>query len=172
MAADERFELVNLRGDVIGFAPRRLVHADNRLLHRVVHVVVTNARGHLLLQRRSLAKDIAPGVWDTSVGGHLLPGETVAEGARREMREELGLDGEPTFLYSWLYRSARESELVHTHHFSAEGPFVFPPQEIDQVRFWSPEEIESHLGTQAVSSQLALEYARFSAFRRGCRDFS
>lgn len=45
----------------------------------------------VLFQRRSLAKLDYPGLWDTSVGGHIQAGESVSDGVR-EIREELGVE--------------------------------------------------------------------------------
>jgi len=53
--------------------------------------MVFNKQGDLLLQKRSMSKDIGPGKWDTSVGGHVNPGEDVYSAAVREMDEELGI---------------------------------------------------------------------------------
>ena len=76
--------------------------ADPSLLHKVVHVLVFNDAGNLLLQKRSMNKDVAPGKWDTSVGGHVSPGEDLKTAALREMKEELGVipeDIEPLYSY-------------------------------------------------------------------------
>ncbi|HIJ60603.1 MAG TPA: NUDIX domain-containing protein, partial [Nitrospirae bacterium] len=73
---DEEFlEIVDADGNTIGTALRSDVHGNPALLHKVVHVLVFNKRGDLLLQKRSLSKDVAPGKWDTSVGGHVSPNE-------------------------------------------------------------------------------------------------
>ncbi len=58
----------------------------------VVHLCIFNTKGQLLIQQRSLQKSMFPGVWDLSAGGHVLSGETTAEAAMRETREELGFD--------------------------------------------------------------------------------
>ena len=81
----EKLEIVDNDGNVIGLAERSELHRNPGLIHRVVHVLVFNNSGELLLQKRSLKKDIAPGKWDTSVGGHVNPGEDVFAAARREM---------------------------------------------------------------------------------------
>ena len=47
----------------------------------------------ILLQHRSLAKDVWPGRFDASAAGHVRFGETLAEAAR-EVREELGISVE------------------------------------------------------------------------------
>jgi len=81
----EILEVVDTRGDVVGAAPRKCVHGNNALLHRVVHVLVYDKNNRLLLQKRSLNKRVAPGRWDTSVGGHVDCGESIrrACGLRR-----------------------------------------------------------------------------------------
>src|SRR3990172_7021722 len=88
---DETLEVVDKDGNVLGLAKRSEIHGNPSLVHRVVHVLVFNSKGDLLLQKRSMNKDVAPGTWDTSVGGHVNPGEDIPEAARREMKEELGI---------------------------------------------------------------------------------
>lgn len=146
-SADEPFDLVDETGRVIGRSTRRACHSDPRLIHPVVHVLVFDLAGQLLLQKRSARKDTQPGKWDTSVGGHLQPGEDPLAAARREMREELGLEIEtlqPAHEYVW--RCPRESEYVRTYTAVSGGAFHPDPEEIDELRFWSPEEIQANLG--------------------------
>lgn len=57
----------------------------------LVHVCIFNTRGELLIQRRQPHKQGWSGLWDLSVGGSVIAGESTAEGAERETREELGL---------------------------------------------------------------------------------
>ena len=68
-------DIYNEAGEPIGRATRGEAHQNPSLVHRAVHVLVFNRGGQLLLQKRVQAKDIEPGKWDTSVGGHLDPGE-------------------------------------------------------------------------------------------------
>ena len=97
---EEWFPVVNNEGKVTGKAPRSLCHdGKSFLLHPVVHLHIFNRSGKLYLQKRSMKKDTQPGKWDTSVGGHIGMGESVAEALIRETREELGLNGfTPQFL--------------------------------------------------------------------------
>ncbi len=72
----ERFDLYDAREyRVIGRAARGECHGNPALVHAVARVHVVDRAGRLLLQKRSAAKDIQPGRWDTAVGGHLQPGE-------------------------------------------------------------------------------------------------
>jgi isopentenyldiphosphate isomerase len=166
VASDELFPLVNEQGDVVGSAQRCEVHGNPALMHPVVHCIVVNARGELLLQLRSLDKDIQPGRWDTSVGGHVQWGEAIPEALQRELAEELGLDAsslEVRFLYRYVMRSEVETELVHTYQCVSDGPFVMQTSEIDELRFWSCDQIERALGSGVFTPNFEDEYARFKA---------
>ena len=62
---DEWFEIVDEHGKVAGKALRSECHGNPVLVHRTAHVMVFHPDGRLLLQKRSLKKDIQPGKWDT-----------------------------------------------------------------------------------------------------------
>ena len=92
--SEELFDIVDDNGNIIGTAPRSKCHGDPSLIHRTAHVFVFHPDGRqVLLQLRRKDKDIQPGKWDTSVGGHLDHGEDYETAARRELREELGFTG-------------------------------------------------------------------------------
>ncbi|MFZ5998161.1 MAG: NUDIX hydrolase [Nitrospirota bacterium] len=159
---EELLEIVDKEGNVLGVAPRSAIHGNPDLLHKVVHVLVFNDRGELLLQKRSMSKDVAPGKWDTSVGGHVAPAEELTVSAQREMEEELGIAvGELAFLYSYIHSNAYESELVFTHSCIHNGPFSFNAEEIDEVRFWSIDEIKNAIGSGTLSDNFESEIMKY-----------
>ena len=159
---EELFDIVNEAGEKIGQAPRSRCHGDPSLIHRVVHVLVRNAAGALFLQKRALNKDIQPGKWDTSVGGHVQPGEELDQAARREMKEELGVVPERfDMAYEYLWRTEIETELVRTYIVRHEGPFSLQAEEIDEGRFWAPDEIEPQLGTGLFTPNFEVEFGRY-----------
>jgi isopentenyldiphosphate isomerase len=162
---EELLEVVNHKGEVVGILPRNHIHGDPSLIHRVIHVLVFNTKGHLLLQKRSLSKDVAPGRWDTSVGGHLNPGEDPISAAKREMKEELGMSGEePNFLYTYMHTNSYETELVYTYSCLYEGEINFNQEEIDEVKFWSLEMIGEHIGRQILSDNFEQEILNYIQF--------
>lgn len=163
----EILEIVNAKGVVLDQAPRDVIHGDNSLLHRVVHVVVRNGAGDILLQKRSANKDVAPGRWDTSVGGHMARGETILEALQREAKEEIGVACKSAvFMYTYIHRNAYESELVYTYECIQEGPFTLNKEEIDEIRFWSLVKIKNSLGKGILSDNFEDEFERILRHRQ------
>ena len=154
---EEMIEVVDSEGNVISIARRSEVHGNPALMHRVVHVLVFGSDGRLYLQKRSMSKDVAPGLWDTSVGGHVDPGEALPVAAMREMKEELGVECEPEFLYTYIHSNAYETEQVHTFRCTHDGPFSFNVEEIDELRAWSLDEIAAHVESGALSHNFVHE---------------
>ena len=160
----EMLDLVDDQNRVIGSISRKEAHEHPERAHRAVHVVIRNVRGEVLLQKRSLAKRIQPGKWDTSVGGHVPQGESYEQGAFREMTEELGivLEGAShlALSHAYIWRSAVETEHVQTYVLRHEGPFAFNKEEIDEVRFWSGAELKVAAGTGVLTPNLEEELRR------------
>lgn len=87
----EVFDVVDESNQVIAQASRGEVHGNN-LVHRAVHVLITDGKGQYLLQQRSPLKDREPDKWGSSAAGHLDAGESYSSAARRELGEELGIE--------------------------------------------------------------------------------
>lgn len=139
----EVFDIVDESDVVVGTATRSEVHGNPALIHRVAHVLVFNQRGELFLQKRVETKDVQPGKWDTSVGGHVDSGESYEHAARREMAEELSIsDVDLDPLYGYLHRNPYESEMVRTFRATWNGAIIVEPSEISAGRFWTLEEID------------------------------
>ena len=158
----EFFPLVNESGKVVGKATRAECHSGSKLLHPVVHLHIFNRAGDLLLQKRSLRKDIQPGKWDTAVGGHVDYGESIDEALRREVREELGVtDFTPQLWRTYLFESKIERELVYSFRTVYEGPFNPDPEELDSCRFWKIAEIKEAIGKVILTPNFEKEFALF-----------
>jgi len=138
----EVFDQVDEYDMVIGKAAREVFHGNPDMIHRVVHILVYDTSGELYLQKRSITKDVQPGKWDTSVGGHVAAGESYEDAARREMQEELGIEGAVIeYLHRYLHRNDYESEYVSTYRCIWDGPIEINREEIDEGRFWPVEKI-------------------------------
>src|SRR5262249_42300960 len=103
-------------------------------LHQAVNVIIINGKGEILMQQRGHSKDIFPGAWTLSVGGHLQPGSTPMETAIRETREELTFDLNPGKLIP-LRRIKAERGFVKQYifRFGSLNPSGLA-QKIDRIR--------------------------------------
>ena len=145
---EELFPLVDEIGNVVDAATRGECHNGSKRLHPVVHLHVFNSQGELYLQRRPDWKDIQPGKWDTSVGGHVDFGEHVEQALLREASEELGItDFQSERIGQYVFESDLEKELVFVYKTTYDAE-IRPSEELNGGRFWSKEDIESHFGNR------------------------
>jgi len=142
IAAEEIFDVVNERDEVIGRRTRAEVHRLG-LMHRAVHVLVFNSRRQVFLQKRSMKKDRQPGLWDSSASGHLESGEEYAACAVRELREEIGLvlNQPPLPLFKLPASPQTDQEHVWVYRCEAEGPFVLNADEVERGDWFDPPEV-------------------------------
>ncbi len=132
----EMFVVVDENDTILEYRSRYDCHHDKTLIHRTIGVLIYNDKGQILLQKRSMTKDLDPGKWGISVGGHVTKGQTYEEAAAREMEEELGIHAKLTPIKKWIMRSGHESEMgmLYTAHHN--GPFTYNMKEIDRVEFF------------------------------------
>lgn len=142
---EEILDVLDERGNVAGTAPRSLVHARG-LPHHAVHVLVRDRSGRLLMQLRSSRKATSPGLWDTSVGGHVAAGEGLLESALRETREELGIEvppGDLRPLPSHVVDLPGDREHVSSWELVFPGPFHPDPLEVERVAWFTRDEVRA-----------------------------
>jgi hypothetical protein len=89
--AEERLNVYDAEGRVVGAERRSEAKASGRAVG-AINVLLADARGRVLLQRRPPDKENG-GLWDKSVGGHVSAGEEFDGTAVREAGEELFDDG-------------------------------------------------------------------------------
>lgn len=162
----EMFQLVDRNGNRVGEASREQCHGNPRLIHLVVHLHLFDTAGRLYLQKRSMSKDTNPGRWDTSVGGHVSAGEEVMHALLREAREELGIDAAgAVFLFSWLSEGSFESELAHCFSLDSDQPVLPHPDEIDDGRHFTLDEVRGMMGTGTLTPMFEREWPMLLAAR-------
>ncbi len=139
----ELFDVVDEQDLVTGQALRREVHARG-WRHRAVHLLVINAAGQVFLQKRSMTKDLFPGIWDSSAAGHVGAGEDYDGTALRELEEELGCRPQrpPQPLFKIEARAETGQEFVWVYRVRDEGPFTLQAEEIECGDWFSPAAID------------------------------
>jgi isopentenyl-diphosphate delta-isomerase type 1 len=147
--SEEWFDVVNGRDEVVGRATRREVHARG-LLHRAVHVLVFDRAGRVFLQKRSMQKDLCPGLWDSSCSGHLDAGEDYDAAAVRELKEEIGVSVERAPERWWRIEACGETaqEFVWVYRLNYEGPLVLAPEEIERGEWLAPADVSRQIAAR------------------------
>ena len=147
---EERFPVVDKNDRIRSYASRAQVHGNN-LRHRAVHILVFDEPGDVYLQQRSRWKDRHPLKWDSSAAGHVAAGETYDETARRELKEELGVEiplqkiakvsasSRTDQEFIWVYRGVTSGHLLPNKAEIETGVFL-PPLIIDGWASARPED--------------------------------
>jgi isopentenyldiphosphate isomerase len=131
----------------------------------VPYILVFNSWGDIFLHLRTPTKDVYPGHWDVAVGGVLAAGESFADGARRELQEELGVEAPLEELFPFRYADART--VVHAVVYKAvhDGPFRLQKEEIVRGEFVAVEEFKERASREPFCPDGLEAFAEYE--RRG-----
>lgn len=149
-AVEERVVLVDEQDRETGSYGKLAAHEEG-LLHRAVSVMLFDARGRLLLQRRAVTKYHSPGLWSNSCCGHPREGESVLDCARRRLDVELGITNAPLAVVGqFLYRAELSNGLIeHELDHVVMGRWTVDPApnpaEVHSWRWAYPDEVRAEI---------------------------
>lgn len=146
---EEFVVLVNPEDKVLGLMEKQQAHI-NGLLHRAFSVFLFNSNGEMLLQKRASGKYHSPLKWTNAVCSHPRNEETYLEGAKRRVKEELGIDVELSEKFNFIYKAdvgngLWEHELDHVFTGTFEGEFYLNKEEVEEVRYISLENLTKEI---------------------------
>lgn len=147
---NELFIVVDRNDKITDYYPRRECHQNKNLIHRSFVVIIFNHKKEVLLQKRSQTKDMYPGYFTSSCGGHVLKGETYEEAAHRELKEELGIDLSITFVTKKIVEKTEESEMAAMFKGFSNGPFKIAKDEIDNIQFFTTSVIRKKISNHGL----------------------
>ncbi len=162
----ELLAVVDAGDQVVGTKRRDDIHCQN-LPHRAIHVLVFNPQGDIFLQQRGLHKQENPGLWDSSVAGHVDAGEEYDQCCVREVAEEIGLSLEtaPARLFKLEASVATGMEFAWVYRLDTPGPLKLNLDEMLGGSWFSPEAIDDWIrdGAQALSDVFELIWTTYRA---------
>jgi isopentenyldiphosphate isomerase len=86
----ELWDVYDENRNLTGRTMERGSEFGNGDFHLVIHVCIFNSKNEMLIQQRQPWKEGWSNMWDITVGGSALSGETSKEAAERETFEEIG----------------------------------------------------------------------------------
>jgi len=154
--------VVTEEGEIVGSATKEECHSGKKIIHPVVHLHIFNTKGEILLQLRPKSKKVQPGKWDSAVGGHVEINETIEEALKRECFEELGIKLEQfQLLKKYIWDSDIEKELVFSFVSVHNGPFPYNKEELEDVKFWTADELHMHKNKTSLTPNFLYEFDSF-----------
>src|SRR5882672_6290217 len=128
-------DAVDQRDAPIGRIPRSQVFRQ-RANFRVVHDLIFNSRGELLVQQLASTRNRHPGYWGSSVAAYLFAGESYRTAAERRLAEELGVRDVPL---AYVGKTSMEDDGAHkfiaVFAATCDGPFNFDRSHIERLEF-------------------------------------
>lgn len=152
---DEMLVVVDENDNVLDFKPRGLVHKQ-KLLHRTITVSVYNDKGEILLQKRSINKDNNPGKLANAAGGHVTRDKTYEQAAEDELKEELGISSKLILIKKMVIHDPVHTTMTCLYKTTFNGPFSFNKEEIDEIKFYSKEELQQVQNILSESARIVL----------------
>ena len=137
----EYFDIVNENDEIIGKASRDKVH-QKKLIHRAVTIFVFNSKNQLFMIQRSRNKKLNPLKWQGSASGHVESGESYELSAKRELKEELNIDEQPTYEFYVKAFSDEQKEFFKLFSLKTDDPITIN-DEIEQSKFMNIDDIKA-----------------------------
>jgi isopentenyl-diphosphate delta-isomerase len=145
----EEVILVDELDNVVGTMEKMEAHRKG-ILHRAFSILIFNSGGQLLLQKRSAAKYHSGGLWTNACCSHPSPHEAMDVAVRKRLKHEMGIDLQPTFVYTFKYEAAldnglTEHELDHVFIAKFDGTPLVNPNEVEDWKFVDLEKLKEEV---------------------------
>ena len=166
---NEQLILVDSDDNEIGYSSKSECHKDLGLLHRAFSIFLFNSTGELLIQKRSIKKELWGQYWSNSCCSHPRKGEDLYEAAIRRVQQELSIECSLNFLYKFQYHenytdSGSEHELCSVFYGLYDGTISCNENEIEDWRMISSTQLNEEIGQSNIlyTPWLRLEWAEIT----------
>jgi isopentenyl-diphosphate Delta-isomerase len=167
----EHVILVDTSDREIGTMEKMEAHQKG-VLHRAFSILLFDDSGRILLQKRAENKYHSSGLWTNTCCSHPLPGESTEEATRRRLMEEMGIDLQPSFSYTFMYREQLhpdliEHELDHVFFGKYSGAPVINEKEVADWKYadlnWLRADMARHPDAYTVWFKLIVNHPEVSS---------
>ncbi|MFV0529942.1 MAG: isopentenyl-diphosphate Delta-isomerase [Flavobacteriales bacterium] len=141
--------LVNEKDEPLGLMEKQEAHI-NGVLHRAFSVFIFNKKNEMLLQQRAANKYHSPLLWTNTCCSHPRENETYLEGAKRRLKEEMGIFCELEEAFNFIYKAPvgqglieHELDRVFIGYYN-DTPLP-NPQEVARFKWLTIEEVQQEI---------------------------
>lgn len=170
MQNKEFFEVLDDFGRKTGRLKLRSEVHHTGIWHRAVHIWIINSDFELLIQQRSATKDINPGKWTCSCGGHVDPCESSMNASIREIKEELGVVIDESQLeyigtmkrYNNLHSDFNDQEVIDVFLVLLDlklDEFHKQDEEVNKLHFYDYNKLKEDVNNSCFLAVSKLEFA-------------
>lgn len=153
MILEERVILVDENDLEIGTMEKQKAHVTGDL-HRAISVFIFNSKGEILLQQRAIAKYHSGGLWSNTCCTHPRQGEETKDAAKRRLDEEMGIQCDLEFRFSFIYKAKLinglfEHEFDHVYFGQSDLLPVLNSEEAEDYKYANIHKIIEDLKTNS-----------------------
>lgn len=142
-------DVVDRADKPIGLMERGLIFHEHASF-RVVHDLIFNSDGKLLIQQIASTRNRHPGYWGSSVAAYIFAGESYEAAANRRLGEELGVRN---VVLRYLGKTSMIDEdcfkFIGVFAGNSDGPFAFDHGQIASLEFLSLPELHEQIDQRA-----------------------
>lgn len=155
--------LVDEKDNEVGVMDKLSAH-QTASLHRAFSIFIFNTDGQLLLQQRADEKYHSSGLWSNTCCSHPIKGEDISQTTVRRLYEEMGMECDLEFQFSFIYKTALENDL--TEHEFDHVYFGFT----DELPQPNPQEVKSwkYMSLGELETDIDLYPLKYSAWLKIC----
>jgi len=125
-----------------------------------VIIIVQNSSGELFVHQRSANRKMFPLLYGLGAGGNVETGENPAEAAKRELKEELGIDNEIEPLFNFHFASEEITHNLHVFRAKYDGN-LRPGEEFQWSGWMSLKEVDRLAVENKLCPDTKVLYERF-----------
>mgnify|MGYP006111590637 FL=1 len=166
---NEELILVDSDDNEIGYSSKSECHKGLGTLHRAFSIFLFNSTGELLIQKRSVKKELWGQYWSNSCCSHPRKGEDLYEAAARRIKQELSIKCNLSFLYKFQYQenynnNGSEHELCSVFYGLYDGSIQCNENEVEDWRMISSSQLNEEIGKSSTlfTPWLKLEWAEIT----------
>ena len=131
----EYLDIVDDNDNVIWSATKKEIY-EKKLNHRIVHIMIFDKNWKYLAQIRSEKSFFLPWYYSTSVWWHVSSQEDYIDAAKREMKEEIGLDLDIKFKADFVFKIDKMKKFVKLYEaILTDEKIDFNKKEVKNIEF-------------------------------------